>query len=152
MDESKLRQKRGLLNRKVKAFFEDDNATAKACESAEYTETNSNSEISFVDSPNQSEVDPMDVYQSDSNSDEMFSSSTDSDSDSDSGLSNDSTLNSNFNIELAQWATKSRCSRGSINDLLSILRKYGNNELPKDTRTLLKTPRLVQQENKCGGD
>lgn len=52
--------------------------------------------------------------------------------------------------ELSSWATKTHLPRDPTNELLSILRKYGM-DVPKDSRTLLKTPRNVDVLNKCGG-
>ena len=46
-----------------------------------------------------------------------------------------------LNDKLRDWACKFNCTRGEIGDLLKILRDYGHEELPKDPRTLLKTPR-----------
>jgi len=43
---------------------------------------------------------------------------------------------------LASWATKYGPSRECVNDLLDILCKSGLN-VPKDSRTLLKTPRII---------
>lgn len=51
---------------------------------------------------------------------------------------------------LAIWATKNKITRASLNELLSLLRQHGNS-LPKDARTLLKTPRQVFCNTKCGG-
>ncbi|XP_071139291.1 uncharacterized protein [Mytilus edulis] len=53
--------------------------------------------------------------------------------------------------ELAGWATSSECTRSSLDALLEILRKQGL-RLPKDSRTLLKTPRSINTIKKCGGD
>lgn len=52
--------------------------------------------------------------------------------------------------DLASWATKNKCTRSALNDLLVILRKQGH-RLPKDARTLLRTPRTVEIAEKCGG-
>lgn len=52
--------------------------------------------------------------------------------------------------ELSKWATKSGCTRSSLNDL-SILREQGL-RVPRDARTLLKTPRSITTIPKCGGD
>jgi len=53
--------------------------------------------------------------------------------------------------ELGGWATKHRLSRESVNNLLLILRNNGI-DVPKDSRTLVKTPKYVQEvTNKCGG-
>nr|XP_047133576.1 uncharacterized protein LOC124811643 [Hydra vulgaris] len=56
-----------------------------------------------------------------------------------------------LNKRLAQCATRNRWTRSSVNELLSILRENGSS-LPKDARTLLKTPRKIAKEIKCGGD
>lgn len=55
-----------------------------------------------------------------------------------------------FSAELASWATESRCTRANLNKQLVLLREQGL-PLPKDARTLLKTPRTVQALEKCGG-
>ena len=53
--------------------------------------------------------------------------------------------------ELAACATQNRWTRSSINDLLNILRINGL-DVPKDARTLLKTPTRIETYEKCGGD
>ena len=58
----------------------------------------------------------------------------------------------NFSTDLASWAVRNRCTQASINELLSILKSHGHPELPKDSRSLLKTPRHVVTSKKCGGD
>ena len=55
-----------------------------------------------------------------------------------------------FPEELASWATKNQLSRSALGDLLSILRREGH-DLPKDPRTLLRTPRSINIIDKCGG-
>ena len=52
--------------------------------------------------------------------------------------------------KLATWAAKNNCHRGTVNELLGILRE-GGHSLPKDSRTLLSTPRTVSTLSKCGG-
>lgn len=53
--------------------------------------------------------------------------------------------------DLSKWATQSGCSRSALNDLLTVLRKHGL-RVPRDSRTLLQTPRSVNTLQKCGGD
>lgn len=53
--------------------------------------------------------------------------------------------------DLSAWFTQSRCSREQMNSLLSILNRHDMKDLPLDCRTLLKTPRTVATEEKCGG-
>ena len=53
--------------------------------------------------------------------------------------------------ELAGWAANNECTRSGLNDLLDILRKQGH-RLPRDSRTLLQTPRSIHTIKKCGGD
>ena len=52
--------------------------------------------------------------------------------------------------DLAIWATKNKCQRTAVNELLQILRGQGLC-LPKDSRTLLQTRREVVTSSKCGG-
>lgn len=56
----------------------------------------------------------------------------------------------NINEQLAGWAVNNNCSRSCVNSLLSILKANGL-DLPKDARTLMKTPRNVNTQEKCGG-
>jgi len=52
--------------------------------------------------------------------------------------------------KLASCAIKNKWTRSSVNELLSVLRE-NNAELPKDARTLLRTPRHVNIQEKCDG-
>ena len=58
-----------------------------------------------------------------------------------------------FNLwkELASCVVKNQWSHSSVNELLTILQKSGLN-VPKDVRTLIKTPRKVSTIKKCGGE
>ena len=58
--------------------------------------------------------------------------------------------NKTFQEKLQSWAVKSKCGRPQLNELLGILREEGL-EVPKDARTLCKTPRQIQTQDKCGG-
>ena len=80
----------------------------------------------------------------------FYSDSDDSNSDYDSDYEEAASIKPDLHQELAAWATRHRMTRPALNDLLDILIRQGN-RLPKDGRTLLKTPRSVQQEEKCGG-
>lgn len=51
---------------------------------------------------------------------------------------------------LALWASKNNITREAVNELLELLRKNGH-DLPKDSRTLMETPRYVEVLEKCGG-
>ena len=53
--------------------------------------------------------------------------------------------------DLAMWSSKSKISQNQLNELLSILKKHGHSELPKDARTLLKPSKVVTVDRKCGG-
>ena len=52
--------------------------------------------------------------------------------------------------DLISWVNKHRPSREATNDLLKILCSNGL-DVPKDSRTLMKTPRHVTTLQKCGG-
>lgn len=75
-------------------------------------------------------------------------STSENESDCTSGVSDVSPVT--FRQKLATWAAKNNCHRGTVNELLGILRKEGHS-LPKDSRTLLSTPRTVSTSSKCGG-
>ena len=51
--------------------------------------------------------------------------------------------------EVASWEATHKCKRSALNELLYILRRQGH-RLPKDARTLLKTPKMATVEM-CGG-
>jgi hypothetical protein len=53
--------------------------------------------------------------------------------------------------DLSQWAVRNNITRNAVNELLHILRCNGH-ALPKDARTLLKTPRCTPSVKKCGGE
>ena len=55
-----------------------------------------------------------------------------------------------LNSLLRKWAVKHAYTRGSINELLGLLKSVGH-DLPKDARTLLRTKTSVDYKNKCGG-
>ena len=57
---------------------------------------------------------------------------------------------SSFQTDLAQFMVTENLTRRGRDRLLDILRKQGL-DLPKDSRTLLKTPRVVQVSERCGG-
>lgn len=55
-----------------------------------------------------------------------------------------------FKEQLAKWVTKNNVSVLATKGLLTILRGQGF-DLPKDCRTLKKTPKHIELEEKCGG-
>jgi len=76
---------------------------------------------------------------------------SDSDSDSDvngNGNGNEGDLVSN----LATWTIRQNISHSALNGLMSILRQSVSKDLPSDARTVLKTPRNVLVNSKCGGE
>jgi len=72
-------------------------------------------------------------------------------SDSESSSSEDEVEEGNLEGELREWSVESKVSKSSLDRLLAILRKNGHEGLPKDSRTLLQTPRIIQAFDKCGG-
>lgn len=79
-----------------------------------------------------------------SSSDE-FSSDDDEDDDTDDGFGPFSTLAT----ALIVWALKFAISHNALTVLLTILRRFGHEELPKQAKTLLKTPRTKIQVRDC---
>ena len=57
----------------------------------------------------------------------------------------------NLNYRLAQWVVKNKIVRSASDELLVLLRQNGHSDLPKCTKTLIKTPRKVNISEKCGG-
>lgn len=57
----------------------------------------------------------------------------------------------NFRPDLRDWAVRNNECHKSINELLQLLLKYTNYSLPKDARTLLRTPRTTIYTNIAGG-
>lgn len=53
--------------------------------------------------------------------------------------------------KLRSWAIEYNVQRRAISALLKILISVGITNLPKDSRTLLKTPRFIQIEDQAGG-
>lgn len=56
-----------------------------------------------------------------------------------------------FKDKIKLWSVKHCITKGALNDLLSILIIFGFNFLPKDSRTLLKTPTTVDIRNLSDG-
>ena len=56
----------------------------------------------------------------------------------------------NLDDDIRSWATRNACTRTALNEMLGLLRRHGH-RLPKDARTLLHTPRVVESIAKCGG-
>lgn len=78
-------------------------------------------------------------------------------SDSEKELSSDSEMEVDADVEaisfeddLRKWASKNKVTNRAGNELMSILRKQGH-LLPKDFRTLRKTPNQNSTIDKCGG-
>ena len=60
---------------------------------------------------------------------------------------------SNLASDLSSWILKNKITRTASDQLLSLLKQNGHDEqLPKDTRTLLGTPRTCAIVSKVGGD
>lgn len=69
--------------------------------------------------------------------------SSGSDSDSDGG-------NDNVGNDLAKWANEHQIKHRALDDLLKVLNKHFETELPTSARTLLKTVRQVNVSEKSG--
>lgn len=58
---------------------------------------------------------------------------------------------SNLSNDLRTWAIKTNITKRTLTSLLKILHNFGIKSLPKDSRTLLETPRNVQIVEQAGG-
>ena len=63
-----------------------------------------------------------------------------------------SEVGNNLKSELASWAMQQNISHIALNNLLKILQKHVNEDLPTDARTVLKTPKQITSHKRCGGD
>ena len=88
----------------------------------------------------------IDDYESDCN----YVESSDSDSGGIGSENEDVEETPVIHEQLIEWANKNKCTRSGLNELLAILRTHGH-DLPKDARTLLRTPRVIESIEKCGG-
>ena len=68
-------------------------------------------------------------------------------SSSDESVDTNSLLN-----DLATWSISHNVSHNSLNDLMKLLRKHVNPDLPSDARTVLNTPRSIPVTNRFGGE
>lgn len=59
--------------------------------------------------------------------------------------------NSSLADKLRAWALEFNVTKRAISSLLKLLKCSGMNYLPKDSRTLLQTPRMIHIENIAGG-
>lgn len=102
--------------------------------------------VSTVDSEGQNlgESEVISTGSSDENSDFLDSNNETSSNFGDSDESLNECQPQVLERDLAAWATKNKCTRSALNELLVILRK-------QDVRTLLHTPRTVEIVEKCGG-
>lgn len=119
MDKSKRRNERRRLQQKVE---DDSESSDDMLDDTSEIE----SQPQFDSSPDMS----VDINEEESSASSLFSFEED-------------VVEPTLQDNLASWATKYQLGRDSLNDLLFILRKSGL-DLPKDSRTLLKTPRSVQ--------
>lgn len=56
----------------------------------------------------------------------------------------------NLGDDLREWSTRHQITNRSLNELLQMLRDHGH-VLPKDSRTLLATPQVIDSHSKCNG-
>ena len=119
----------------IKSINSDDESSTKVTDDIFLSDDYLTDEY-YPNTSSESEGDITDLYCSDGYSDDDYS---------------DVGEISLLHKKLAQCATRNRWTRSSVNELLSILRE-NDSSLPKDARTLLKTPRKIPKEQKCGGD
>ena len=81
---------------------------------------------------------------------ERVLSSSESDGDEDLNI-NVVIAEPSLSEDIASWAVKHQITRSALTELLSALHKHGHEDIPKDARTLLRTPRNVPSVEKCGG-
>ena len=95
--------------------------------------------------------DNVDVFESDSNLSLTTVSSVNSDFNNSFELLH-SEVCSDLVRDLSKWAVNHAITHSSLNDLLVLMRNHGHANLPKNAKTLLKTPDQVNTEKLCSGD
>lgn len=98
--------------------------------------------------------DSDDTQLSDENEEDIDSFSSDSlelSSEDDDTNACNADENVSLESELGEWQSKHKLTREALNQLLDILRRQGH-RLPKDCRTLMKTPRQINIRELCGGE
>ena len=134
---SKWRHRNSALNQLLDREFENEENLQMQCSNSSFE----NEEI--VD---------CDMNQSNSR---ILEDTTNSDSDSESDNDmNDITVDNEGNLvdNIAHWAIQHNITHNALNSLMNILKKHVSTELPADARTVLKTPRHVSVDKKCGGE
>ena len=63
----------------------------------------------------------------------------------------EATSESDLGSDLADWALANKLTHKSVNELLQILQRHGHEDLPRDSRTLLSTPKVVSLQERCNG-
>ena len=107
--------------------------------------TNTDRDTDVSPSPDSSQFCEQELSASEQSS---YASSVSSDS-----SNNDVEINTRRLLpDLANWALSNGLSHSAINGLLEVLRTNVDNDIPKDSRTILKTPREVSYCKKCGGE
>ncbi|XP_060599922.1 uncharacterized protein LOC132753458 [Ruditapes philippinarum] len=141
------RQNEAAAQALAESSDEDDVATNMTVVNVGGYDITSSSE--FFDENNVSYNDDSDDNLSDYGfSETIVSSETDSETDN---LSDEENDESTLREQLATWATSNNLSKKCVDDLLKLLTSRCNTYLPKDSRTLLKTPKMVDYVEKCGG-
>ena len=141
MEESMKRQERRMIKKQVKKIFSSGVIQSPVASS----DDESFGDMIMDTSDNSfNEIDGMSDIQACENS----FSENDYSSGGEEDFSYDEDLT--FKEDLTAWINHYRPSREAINDLLKILLKRGLS-VPKDARTLLKSPREVNVVSKCGG-
>jgi len=79
----------------------------------------------------------------------VISSESDAEFESDSEA--DNAEQPSFVGDVASWASRNSITHRAINELLAIFKEHVDYYVPKDARTLLRTPRTTPVMMKCGG-
>ena len=135
------------LHAEVQTLAADSSSSDEnGCDIERLTGSQSDNDCSVLPHPTEKEhsegsevefSDTVSVVSSDLNSDYDDDETSDSDNENEPSLSE----------EVAAWATKNKCTRSALNEMLDILRRQGH-RLPKDGRTLLQTPQKVESVKK----
>ena len=139
------RQERRMIKAQVKEIF-SSGVIQSSVASSDWEDINMHTLDNTLNTSSIDEMSDMQPFENSFSENDFLSGSEEDLSLDEDDLSLDEDVT--FNQDLTSWVNHYRPSREAINDLLKILSKRGL-PVPKDSRTLLKSPREVSVVSKC---
>ena len=132
----------------------DDDVVSIPCLQEEVNSNNQSQDSGNIDNNIDDDIADVSTFtigtEEDDNNSETDHSFNVTSGDEDSASDDDGMPHADLADSLRQWSSKHSCTRAALNDIIDIFRQQGH-RLPKDSRTLLHTPRHVNSQDRCGG-